>query len=459
MIAAGQPRWHPRAVKPSGLVALETAEDRQFRATLDEIMQRPGQGPRAPEVPPLDPNAPRPGSTRLYNNLLDNLLSSLHYFYKVAPSTVPDEFVASWDPQTGARVIGNGKLLSLESNTSYLLALELYRGLHAKAIFDEDLVFARERVSGVFSEEWHTGTEWPIGSYFDLVQLYNLTGDQNYISWADRLAAGDGPDDPNTPLAKARSLAMKFQYEGARVASPIYFLHAALLADWGKRHNPAMVDEAKMLFEGLRVLLLDPRYNMLWKQVSIATPGGSERNIIQTFDTLEQLSAIKAILDYGKASGDPEAMSLAKVIMQGVWEAGGPLLIEPPRPYPSTTFFGLHTAVDIGREAKRLDPAAVTLDHVLLFEANVLLNEATRGEYRSDVDFLSNWMEDSGPVYREAANGYYTQYEKDWLDPENPAVSAKAAIWTARALAEDERYRFQTVQSVAGNPASPSDQQ
>jgi hypothetical protein len=114
--------------------------------------------------------------------------------------------------------------------------------------------------------------------------------------------------------------------------------------------------------------------------------------------------------------------------------------------------------VDIGREAKRLEAAEVTLDHVLLFEANVLLNEATRGEYRSDVDFLSNWMEDSGPIYREAANGYYTQYEKDWKDPENPAVSAKAAIWTARALAEDERYRFQTVKSVTGNPASPSDQ-
>jgi hypothetical protein len=94
--------------------------------------------------------------------------------------------------------------------------------------------------------------------------------------------------------------------------------------------------------------------------------------------------------------------------------------------------------------------------HVLLLETNVLRNEATRGEQRGDVDFLSSWMEDSGPMYREGANGYFTSYADDWKDPENPEVSAKAAIWTARALAEDERYRFETVQAVTGNPAGSS---
>jgi hypothetical protein len=114
MISAGQPRWHPRAVKPAGLAALETEEDRQFQATLEEIM-RPrwpaGAGGIAAQLPPVDPNAPRPGSTRLYNNLLDNLLSSLHFFYKVASSTTPDEFVVTWDPQTGARAVANARLL------------------------------------------------------------------------------------------------------------------------------------------------------------------------------------------------------------------------------------------------------------------------------------------------------------------------------------------------------------
>ena len=58
-----------------------------------------------------------------------------------------------------------------------------------------------------------------------------------------------------------------------------------------------------------------------------------------------------------------------------------------------------------------------------------------------------------GPIYRESANGYYTTYAENWKDPDNPQVSANAAIWVARGLAEDEWYKFQTAQAIAGNPA------
>lgn len=454
MWTAGMPQWHPRAVKPGGLSALEVTEDREHQGILDDI-RPPRIESRLPTEPPVDPNAPKPADTKLYNNLLDNLLSSLHYYYQVPDDAPPTQFVASWDADTGARVLGDALWVSLEANLDYLLTLEIYRRLHAKAVFDQDLVFARKRVEGIFAQDWHTGIEWPLSPYFDLVQLYDLTGDEQYLQWAERYALGDGPQDSNSPLSMAKGLAFKFQYSLARVGSPIYFLYAALLADYGKRRDPAMINQARFMFEGLRDLLLDRRYNLLMKQVSVPSDGSSVRNLTQTFDTLEQVTAIRAVIAYGQASGDPEATSLAKAVMSGIWGTNSILLVKPPEDMPPTTFYGVYTAYDLGREAMRMDPNMKTIDQILLFETEVLLNGATRGEYRGDVDFLASWLEDSGPLYKPYLNGYFATYGDNWADPEDKIISARAAIWMARGLAEDEWHKYRTAQAVSGQLARP----
>lgn len=449
ILVSGNPRWHPKAVKPAGLSALEIAESREFEAMLQDLMPY-GTRMVAETEPPVDPNAPKPHDTRLYNNLLDNLLSSLHYYFKVPEDAPPSRVVISWDMNDGSRIVKDEFLIALELNVCYLLALESYRKLHTKAAFDEDLVSVRKRVAKIFNSEWHTTQEWPIGPYFDLVELYDITGNEDYLKWAKKFAAGDGPSDPNTPLTKAKMLAVRFQANKARTASPVLFLYAALLADWGKRYDPAMLSQARSLFEGLQHLLLDRRYNMFWKQVSVPFDASPRRKIIETLDTIEQLTAVRAIILYGEATGDPEAFSLAQLVMKGIWGKNSPLLIPPPSGYPEGVFYGIYSAYDHLREATRWEPGEMPLNQILLFDTNILLNAMTKGQVRDDVEFLGHWLEDSGPIYKESANGYFVEYGEGWTDPEIPMVSAKAAIWVAKAIVNDEMYRFRTAKEITG---------
>lgn len=437
----------PRLARPTGLRAMEVAENIAFDRLLNDITPR-FEAAETETHPPIDPGAPVPAGTYLYNNLLDNLLSSLHYYFRMPGDSESSEFVTSWDAETGRRVLSNAFLISLESNVSYLLTLETYRKLHMIAIFDEDLEATRERVREIFEGDWHTRPEWPLGPYFDLVRLYELTENEEYLRYAERYAMGDGPEDTNTPLFRAREMAFRIQYDQPRTANPFYFYHAALLADYGNRYDPELLNQARMMFEGLRDFLYDARYKLLWKQVSQSQAGGASRNIIQTFDSLEQLSAIRGIVEYGKASGDPDALSLTRALLEGIWGMGSPLLIPAPEPYGEATYFGINTAYDVDRQAERLDPNEQVIVQILLYEAVVMVNEETRGEFRGDVDFLAAWLEDSGPVYRRFANGYYTEYEPIWEDPLEPMVSSKAAIWMSRALVADEWYRYRTARAL-----------
>jgi len=448
---AGFIAWgkRPIPVKLPGLGALEVRENQDRLTLLDDITYR-GEPKTVEPEPPL-PGTPRPADTRLYNNLLDNLLSGLHYYYSVPEGTPPSTFVTSWDADSGGRILSDARLFSLEVNVSYLLALEMYSRLHAKAVFDEDLERTRKRVSDIFAEEWHTTNQWPLGPYFDLVALSKITGEEKYLQWADRYGAGTGPEDPNTPLTMAKSQAVRFQRNAARSASPFHFYYAALLAEWGSRHDPALIDTSRFLFDGLKDMLYDDRFKMLFKQVAVGEGGST--NITMTFDALEQLSAVRAIVEYERASGDRDSLGLAKTVLNGVWQAGSPLLRPAPEQFPENTFFGLYTAYDHAREAERFKPIEVTIVHILLYDTVVLLNEETQGEFRGDVDFLASWLETSGPAYREDANGYYTEYDEQWNDPKEKWVSSKASIWMARALVTDEWYRFHKAQAYTSNIA------
>jgi hypothetical protein len=442
----------PFSAKPAGLVSLEEKTNRDFQDLLLNITARSNIS-QIETVPPLDPNAPIPSGTYLYNNLLENLLSGLHFYFPVSEETPTGVFVSSWDAETGERVQSEFMLGSLEYNVNYLLTLELYRKLHTKAVFDQDLEYARERVHNIFAQDWRTMAEWPLGAYFDLVELYDITGDETYMEYAERYALGNGPDDINTPFEKSLHLAFQFNLNFARMASPVNFFNAALLADYGNRHDdPELLRQANSLFTGLKNLLYDNRYKLLWKRASVPADNSSTVNLIQTFDTLEQVSAIRAISLYGRASGDPEAIGLAKTILNGIWgteEGTSMLLIEPPPGWAATTYFGLHTAYDQDREAKRTDPNEITIVQILFYLANVLVNEDTKGEFRSSIDFLGGWLEDNGPpMYRRSGNGYLLNYVDLWQDPERPMVSTQASIWMTRALAEDEWYRYNVAETL-----------
>ncbi|MCX6646164.1 MAG: hypothetical protein NTY09_07395 [bacterium] len=441
----------PYVAKPQGLVALEEKTDSDFKALLANITARGDIG-QIETVPPVNPDAPLPSGTYLYNNLLENLLSGLHYFYPVPGDTPSSVFVSSWDAENGDRVVSDFMLPALENNVNYLLTLELYRKLHAKAIFDQDIEYARARVNQQFAADWHTTVDWPLGVYFDLIELYKVTDDETYLGYAERFAVGDNPDDANTPLTRAKEIAFKFNLNFARQSSPFHFYYAALLADYGNRHNdPSLVTTARSLFTGLKNMLYDTRYKMLWKRATVPEDNSTNVNLVQTFDTLEQVSAIRAIVEYGRASGDPEAASLAKSILDGMWgEVGAsPLLIEAPQGMPETTYYGLYTAYDRDREAERSNPNEITIDQILFHYVNILVNEEFQGQFRESIDFLENWLEDNGPMYSRSANGYFVTYGENWTPPERPMVSSQASIWMARALAEDEWYRYNVAQSLA----------
>lgn len=437
----------PVPKKPDGLKVLEEKVNQEFQDLLTRINARSNQY-TIESHPPIDPDAPAPRESYRYNNLLENQLSALHFYYRIPLDTPVAEFVTSWDAETGEHVILEQWLLSVENNVNYLLTLEMYRRLHAKALFDEDLEFARQRVDDLFAGDWSPVADWPIGAYFDLVRLYEVTEDDIYLEYADRFVTGEGPENRNTPLLKAKSLAFSYSQDLPRQASPFYFYHAALLADYGNRHDPALLNAARNLFGGVKDLLYDSRFKMFWKQGSVAADGTI--NLIQTIDTLEQVSAIRAITEYGRASGNPEALSLVRSVLDGIWGGGSnsPLWVPASPGLSENTYYGLYTAYDHDREAKRLDPAKKTINQILFYLANVFANREARGEFRGDVDFLANWLESNGPMFRRDANGYYQQYGDDWADPEHPSVSAQASIWMARALVEDEWYKYQVAQAL-----------
>ena len=288
----------PQSRKARRTYQMEDKETADLQGLLGDITSVARSETSAQNQVPIEAQTPKPASTKLYNNLLDNLLSSLHYYFELPPSTSSTEYVLSWDPQTGTRSTGDARLLAIEADCAYLVPLEIYRKLHAKSVFDQDLENTKKRLADIFSQQWHSDQNWPLGAYFDLAELYDITGDKQYIDWADRFAIGDSPNDPSTPFTKARGLEYTFQGNHPRVGSPFYFLHAALLADYGKRKDPALVDPSQTLFEGLRDLILDTRYSLLINRCRWRQPEQC-KNLNQVFDSLENLTAVRDILTLG----------------------------------------------------------------------------------------------------------------------------------------------------------------
>ncbi|HDS29687.1 MAG TPA: hypothetical protein ENN67_01450, partial [Firmicutes bacterium] len=151
----------PVPVQPHGLLAMELAENREMEQLIEDASFTRQISFFETQSPVL-PDTPAPRYTRLYNNLLDNLLSGLHYYYRVDEDTPLTTIVTSWDADTGLRVLGDEFYVSLETNLNYLITLEKYRRMHSKAVFDEDLEFIRNRVDTLFEQEWHTVMDIPL---------------------------------------------------------------------------------------------------------------------------------------------------------------------------------------------------------------------------------------------------------------------------------------------------------
>ena len=451
MVTAGAAKLNPPPVgaKPQGLNFLERRQNIIVGQLIDDANERQGFTIEEPVILPAE-GVPAPGETRKFRTLSDNLLNSLHYYYRLPDNAPSSEFVYKWDAKTGGMMTSDARLFALENDVNYLLSLEIYRSLHPIALFDTDLQYMRKKVDDIFAQDWHTMQESPLGVYFDLMELYNFTKNEKYLQYAERYAGGDGPDDPQTPLVKARNFAIMFQRDVPRQASPVYFYYAALLSDWANRHDETMAAQANALFKGLMEFLYDNRFRLLYLRVSTATGGNTAvRNITETYNTLDQLTAIDAILEYYKSSANPEALSLARAIMRGVYGTDSILVQKAPEEIGENKFYGIYTTYDHGREAWRFESDEATMDHILLFSDIVKLNSVTHGEYRDDIEFLTSWLENSGPMYDEYANGYYVSYEKDWTVPEDSKwILSKAAIWMSKALIEDDLYKYEQSQVI-----------
>jgi len=437
----------PVGVKPDGLDVMQERQNFMVTDLIDDTSYRYTEMIDTPV--PLRSDVPLPSETRRFRSLEDNLLNSLHNYYKLPEEYPASEFVTKWRADEGSYMTeGNARLLALENNIAWLISLEIYRDLHPVAIFDEDLEYARRQIDAIFDEDWHTVETWPVGVYFDLIRLYEFTGNDKYLDHAERFVAGDGPDDLHTPLAYAKGLAHRFQFGSARSATPFNFFHAALLADWANRHDEVLMVQADAFFDGLQNWLYDSRFKLLYKRVASQSIGPG-LNITETFSTLDQLIGIIAILEYWERTDNPEALSLARAVMKGVYDSESMLSQTAPEQYAASTFYGLYTTYDHGRDAFRFEPGEATMVHVLLFKAMIRLNSATTGAYRSDIEFLESWMEDAGPLYSQYVNGYYVAYDEGWIvNEENNWISSKAAIWMARALVEDDLYRSDRAQDI-----------
>jgi hypothetical protein len=351
--------------------------------------------------PPYGENPLMPIETGFSSRKADNLLALLHNFYFIEEDRMLTESVEFVDRETGYIKIGdrgdsNFQISHLGKHVKYLLALTKYRKLHPSiVIFDEDYSRMNDLVRKIFDTH-PPSVHYEIGTFFDLVEMHELTGEARYLDYADYIDQIGGMRE----TAELRSLAE--QKRVPRTYSPGFLNSVIILQYYADRGNPLLIQTAKTLYDGVIKACYNDKYKMFHLQASYSGPDNGGQQVIEQFRTSELGISLQRMMDYYDATGDDDILDIVDDIITNI-ASGESELIDSE----NLLFYSkyLEKGSAFKEEDKRVD-------------SNLLLYSALYRYMKYDMKYenftrsVSIGVEDY--VFDKVYNGFYTRYDPAW---------------------------------------------
>jgi hypothetical protein len=391
-------------VKPTGLVAMEKDEIQQIITTqIVSAETRVNQLEELNFEPPLRKDARLPKDTLEYNSKIENLLLMLHEYYFMSEDRMLEESVEYVEREsgyirTGMRNDANYTLSHVGKHIKYLLALTKYKKLNpTMSIFDDDYDRMNSLVKKIF-ETHPAQTRYTMESFFDLLDLYEITRDSRYLTYADYI----NNVGRLTSTAEQRSLFE--QQKAPRTLSPTFFNDVVLLQEYAEMGEPLFVQAARTLYDGLMKGSFNENINMFYTQLTYPSADNANAKAIKTYKTTELAIALHRMMDYYELTED-----------EAIIEKVGEIISEFNRQESKLFDFENGLFYDRYIESKSqytLDPKRPDVN-LLIYSALVrYMLYYDDWEYLKIVQGLSGLINDR--AYDENYNGFYSRYDNAW---------------------------------------------
>ncbi len=391
-------------VKPEALVKVEQAE---MEATIQaEVTSKEKVILKLEDLgfePPSRKDVRLPADTLAYNSKIENLLLLLHEYYFMSEERMLDESVEFVDRDTGYVKTGikgdaNYALGHVGKHVKYLLALAKYKRLNpTMSIFDDDYDRMNSLVRKIF-ETHPAQTRYTMESFFDLVELYQITGDSRYWTYADYI----NKVGRLTQTAEQRSLLE--QRQAARTLSPTFFNDVVLLQIYAEKGDPLYVQAARTLYDGLIAADYNDKYKMFYTQLTYGQAGNTNAKAIGSYKTTELAVALNRMMDYYEQTKDEAILDKVKEIMAPFIDQTTPLF-----DFEHGLFYDKFNESKSQYEFEPKRPDV----NLLLYSALVrYLRYFDDYNYLKLVQGISDLIHDR--AYDEAYNGFYSQYDFEW---------------------------------------------
>ena len=342
-----------------------------------------------------------PKDTLAYNDKASNLLNLLHYYYFIDEDRMLGDSVEYVDRETGyikmgQKVYAQYPLGNVAKHVKYLTALAQYRHLYPTDVsFDEDFKKMDGLVKKIF-ETHPLNALYQIETFFDLLELNRLTGDQRYLDYANAL------NDSGKWENEATGYAQLVQRMAPRTLKPQFMYSVVLLDYYAKRGKPFLTQVARTLYDGIIADTYAKGYKMFYTQATSPQPGDVKGTALVIFNTAEQAIALIKMMDYYDATKDNGILEVVKEIVTEIL-TGQSVLRDIDRGGFYTKY--LEKSSQYKEEPKRADV------NLLLYSAllRYLKYDMQSEEYVKQYSYLV-----SDRIYDENYNGFYSLYDVDW---------------------------------------------
>ncbi len=395
--------------KPTSLAEWDQKESEEAKEAAGMVFTPSEQLEGLGFEPPYMENALKPRETAFSSRKADNLLNLLHYYYFLDEGRMLTESVEYVARDTGYIKIGdrgdvNYQLSHTGKHVKYLLALVKYHKLHPTiVVFDEDYDRMNALVKDIF-ESHPPNVVYGEETFFDLVELYELTGEGRYLDYTDYINQAGGWEI----VAEARALME--QNRVPRPLTPIFMSSVLILQHYAERGKPLHVQTARLLYDGIIKACYNDNYKMFYLKATYNRPGNMGLQAIQQFKAGDLAVALLGMMKYYDATGDEEILAFVDEIIKpiGNWESD---LIDRE----NILFY-----------TKYLDKGSAYKDEDKRADVNLLLYSAIHRylkydtEYEDLVDSLKYLIDNI--IYSSEYNGFFSRYDSTWKPVEEDGI-------------------------------------
>ena len=420
--------------KPMELALWDRREQEETAAAIANIDPGPS-GDHLKELgfepKPSEALLPRDTSRGIYK--ATNLLNFLHYYYFFDDEErILEESVEFVDRDTGYIKTGTKNLPKIQFGTlskhiKYLLVLAKYRMLHpTKPIFDDDY----NRMSKIVKEFFDNpqgGVQYDVDAYFDLIELYEITGDERFSQYADTI------DASGRWAQKGEGYAMQIQNKSPRTISPIYMNSVVILQLMANRGKALKAHSASVLLNGIVDDTYSQAHRMFYTSSSVARQGNIGGSAIDKFYTIEQAVALRKMMEYYEITGDDKTKSLIDEIVQWITIYNSDLI--------DIDNLGFYTSFSEGssvhKEGKKRADVNLLMYRALRYY--MLYDSGIKNFVRAFSDVITNY------IYDEEYNGFYTSYSPAWEPQQTDgiyALSISDALIGAQVFLDGEEVQL-----------------